>query len=354
MSQFRYSDKIILPIPPITTGYQVMVCTFTAEGVWAKLWVFNEPVYFVYVPGNMSRDDDYFLYTTAENMLAASRYEITGTQTKWTKYVITDVGDVPLKWIDSIYGENDIRDGHFWTNHDIYRANKSADETALEPTDEVVLPASLPRLVPEIKNPGGIRVVSREALGLLGCLTGRSIALRRNKPPAMYCIYGTPSDSGNIGVRVGDTVTYYEGAVLPNVHKFYTPEMQTEFPFAVLQEGARGPSAYFLRIYGAGAYCFERNDRVYFGSVPSYDSGMAPDDEISVPYREYWADESFEYKWRHSNSSTDGCTGLTNNKQIWSNFDVSYNGNLIHSKSDPIPVGEIVEYIDGIPIYSKE
>lgn len=32
----------------------------------------------------------------------------------------------------------------------------------------------------------------------------------------MY-LYGTPSESGNIGLRVGDSVTYYSGAVAPNI-----------------------------------------------------------------------------------------------------------------------------------------
>ena len=63
---------------------------------------------------------------------------------------------------------------------------------------------------------------------MVGLLVGR-IAGQRKKQPAppvepdapsvdsgMY-LYGTPSESGNIGLRVGDTVTYYDGVVAPEL-----------------------------------------------------------------------------------------------------------------------------------------
>ena len=49
-------------------------------------------------------------------------------------------------------------------------------------------------------------------------------------PTASMYLYGTPSDSGSIGLRSGESVTYYDGAVLPLL-----PEWdKTKYPYAVL------------------------------------------------------------------------------------------------------------------------
>lgn len=69
---------------------------------------------------------------------------------------------------------------------------------------------------------------------LMGYLNGRMIACQRAVQSAVETakqyLYGTPSESGNIGLRVGDTVTYYDGAVLPEL-----PEWdKTVYPFAYL------------------------------------------------------------------------------------------------------------------------
>lgn len=161
--------------------------------------------------------------------------------------------------------------------------------------------------------------------------------------PVAY-LYGTPSESGNIGLRVGDTVTYYAGAVLSKL-----PEMAYQYAAIV-------PNAYAP--YDGYAY------NLWNLSAPLYISNATDNGNASGRTRVY-TEKGASYKgWKGNpdgkawdftfeNSSSTG--SVTTEMPIWTNEDIyaeiDGNRSLYIAASDPIPVGEIVDYNGEIPIY---
>ena len=157
------------------------------------------------------------------------------------------------------------------------------------------------------------------------------VVYREDAPPvleSMY-LYGTPSESGNIAVRSGDSVTYYQGAVLPPL-----PEWdETAYPYAAIAQNN-----------AVGTYLFLANAEPFEGGVNHTLTVLFPD----VSYR------LEDGAWQTYSS------GSLNNNAVWSNYDVYYMendnlgelaGTLYHAKSDPIPVSGIVDYVGDIPVY---
>lgn len=139
-------------------------------------------------------------------------------------------------------------------------------------------------------------------------------------------LYGTPSESGNIGLRVGDSVTYYNGAVLQKL-----PE--SDMPYAHIYS-----TELDLIPYGA---IFSENPFVFNGNKSILLDGMVG-------------------KWHYSENSVwwnyaeyDATDTANSYPAIWTNHDIKdVNGNLHLAATNPIPVTKgIVDTINGIPIY---
>ena len=168
----------------------------------------------------------------------------------------------------------------------------------------------------------------------------------------MY-LYGTPSESGNIGLRVGDTVTYYSGVVLPAL-----PEWdKTVYPYAVIVEykatilNKENRAYLYLLKNQSDRYLQEGSidtEYIYYHAGDMYYKATSAEDE---PYTE-WTESGI--------LSEDKSFSLENikwtNEPIYYQYDNHYgaSGDLALAASDPIPVGEIVDYIDDIPIYEQK
>jgi len=162
------------------------------------------------------------------------------------------------------------------------------------------------------------------ALGLCG--KPLPIGGSRREPVASMYLYGTPSDSGNIGLRVGDTVTYYNGFVAPDINTVFTDEMKAEYPHARI-----------------GVY-----NSTYRLSLVQVESKV--NDSGAVGFLSGVVYEVVDGKWVARSKNYNSYT------VIWANYNVLYaeSNELYLAKSDPIPVGEIVEYINDIPIYEAK
>lgn len=145
-------------------------------------------------------------------------------------------------------------------------------------------------------------------------------------PEAFLYLYGTPSTSGNIGLRNGESVTYYEGVVAKPVYELY----DENYPIV----------------------CITMN--TYFsGTEVHMFSNVTPDGENRLHYDERI---DFEYDkttggWVEHDRLTDSY--MFTSGIVWTNTTLyDTNGNVTHSASDPIPVYTgIVDYIGDIPIY---
>lgn len=145
----------------------------------------------------------------------------------------------------------------------------------------------------------------------------------------MNYLYGTPSENGNIGLRVGDTVTYYSGAVTKNIDEIWT-DKDTQ-PYA------------FMR-------CTTNAAHLYISAAPFYATeGYINWVNPTTQYAFYYSQGIWEYmqKWTGDTTSY----SLNNTFAVWANHDVIKDGEVWLSATLPISVGEIVEYIDGIPVY---
>lgn len=149
----------------------------------------------------------------------------------------------------------------------------------------------------------------------------------------MY-LYGTPSESGNIGLRVGDAVIYYNGVVSPR-----------------LPEHEEGVFESAFIVFAGG---LAQRYQVFFTPEITYresESGM---------WHFCYADGTIYYslydgEWKYPQTISNGGAYGTIDSVLWSNTDLlNKDGTVGHAKSDPIPVGEIVDYINGIPIYEQK
>ena len=153
----------------------------------------------------------------------------------------------------------------------------------------------------------------------------------------MY-LYGTPSESGNIGLRVGDTVTYYDGAVLPSIESVWTPELQAEYPVVYIYTLLDWN---YLNIGKGYSYRYEDEKYKvyltgYYGSYTAHDEG-----------------------WGSFYDGEDGEKGIGEVQNFasmpWTNTPILHeDGTIAKAATTPIPVGDIVEYINNIPIYEQK
>lgn len=191
--------------------------------------------------------------------------------------------------------------------------------------------------------PAGV-LISSDGYILQDCNGLYLIAAVATEPEESMCLYGTPSESGNIGLRSGGTVQYYKGAVLPSLPNWD----KTVNPYAVVgQYYSTGNSTHWWFI----AYPVKPVTVTANISFLSYKA--IQNEEAAVCFRAGATEGDAEWVIEEDPISTTHTIPL--NKLAWTNFDV-YNtdNNLYMSATDPIPVGEIVDYVDDIPIYERK
>lgn len=169
-----------------------------------------------------------------------------------------------------------------------------------------------------------------------GLMMGQKIKkIKNGVAKATMYLYGTPSETGNIGLRSGGVVTYYDGVVAPEL-----PEWdKTAYPYVALNY-ARSMVMSLRRLYFSTEPCYRLESQgtdaphTWFIPVPCMVSSLISETE--------WGEPTL------STATEDMTIVLAR----WANHDV-YNadGSLCFQSSDPIPVGEIVDYEGDIPIY---
>ena len=241
-------------------------------------------------------------------------------------------------WVEDGTGSGYTGSGVKWTNYDIIDTSDNS----------VYLAASEPVLV-EDPVPDNVNFDLKSFL--IGFALGRAgkTLPPAQKEPVAY-LYGTPSESGNIGLRVGDTVTYYNGAVLPALPEWdktvYPYAVIVDYGYSILDKENRA-FLYLLKDQG-DRYLQESqidSEYIYYHAGDMYYKATSPKDE---PYTE-WTESDILTEAKMFN-----LVGIIWTKEpIYYQYDNHWgaSGELALAASDPIPVGEIVEYIDGIPIY---
>lgn len=146
-------------------------------------------------------------------------------------------------------------------------------------------------------------------------------------PTASLYLYGTPSESGNIGLRVGESVTYYEGAVATAY-----PEWDSVPYVAIAKVGSIAAAFYSntpcVSTTEGGATYLKLGANNYPYGASNY-----------VPFKDgAWSDSV-------PHSSPSG-TKLIHTGILWSNHDIAdENGAVQFAKSaDPVPVAGLVGY----------
>lgn len=152
------------------------------------------------------------------------------------------------------------------------------------------------------------------------------------------CIYGVPSDSGNVGLRSGDTVTHYNGIVAPNIDKVWTDKVTD--PFAVIANDRLVVFKSYEQRTGTGLFAGERYVRFS-------DAGYAENGYND----EFIAYDLTDGEWVVSTSSTIK-TDIYFQYITWASFDLhNADGTDYQVTMQPISVGEIIDTVDGVPIY---
>ena len=159
---------------------------------------------------------------------------------------------------------------------------------------------------------------------------------------AMY-LYGTPSESGNIGLRNGDSVSYYDGAVLPESPVWNT----TTHPYAVMLKRSKDINLYV----STSPLRFASGSMIY----------------TTTSAEVLWATYTFaSNEWGaltvKGSYSADSFVCVDARTPMWANYDFKQlnNGSTLVAKSEPVPVSGIVAYsyngeIAGkLPIYDTE
>lgn len=172
-------------------------------------------------------------------------------------------------------------------------------------------------------------------------------------PVSSLYLYGTPSTSGNIGLRVGESVTYYDGAVLPNVYGVYTPEQQDKYPHLVLRfakgytdswNNVTKPDRYEL----TAAVPLQMDDLKYAFAKKEYQVGLGFTPVIRWECNSPSYGEWVYYQEVNASSVADLEDIMWTNDDIYyidDHPDTSMAGMLAVAKSpDPIPVSGIVGY----------
>ncbi len=160
-----------------------------------------------------------------------------------------------------------------------------------------------------------------------GLMMGQRIKKIKNAvAKATQYLYGTPSESGNIGLRVGDSVTYYDGAVLPDINGLLTAEQKAKYPF--------------LWIYDSGGkyrmYALPYVEVRYIQRAHWFGVWSEEDSYITALYK--------NGQWGEVEERTGG-TNTFVKADMWKNFDLYYEDELLSSASpDSVSVSGLVGY----------
>lgn len=188
--------------------------------------------------------------------------------------------------------------------------------------------------VPEAPKASKCKHIIGYVLRLCGVPMAEMIAemlCKDKKVVSSHYLYGVPSESGNIGLRSGGTVTYYDGAVLPKI-------LEVEgCSCAFIEKPFMMRTWYTLFLTPAIAYGKTAEGEWCFG----------------------WAAGSVNYalldnEWKSRTELTNGAlhTSPDSSTILWTNTDLlNEDGTVGRKGTDPIPVGEIVDTINNIPIY---
>lgn len=265
-----------------------------------------------------------------------------------------------------------------WSNHDIYYAENYVDTDTVflrgsgypggDNTDgisniDLLLGCRLGFIVRQqlggISLPDGV-LISSDGYILTDCNGLYLIAAVAAEPDvpdepgevATMYLYGTPSESGNIGLRYGDTVTYYNGAVLPDIVTVYPDELQATHPYVFIADSS--DKSGFLRYT---AY------RLFISPVPfvqddNFDTSVTTSVVDVIGYDSYcYTMHKSETQELNVWSEPKELTFASAFEQpcLWANHKVlDANGGVFHPEVKPIQVGNIVEYINDIPIYEQK
>lgn len=159
-------------------------------------------------------------------------------------------------------------------------------------------------------------------------------------PTATQYLYGRPSETGNIGLRSGDTVTLYNGTVLPDINTVYTDELKQTHPNAVVSQFL---DLYRLTFYSAPVYLeYNAFANIYYS------------EEVCscIAYTFCELDGDTAWNTNEDGNATDVAVGEQvgrASKPIWSNFELrktvmGTDETTYLSATDPIPVTGIVGY----------
>lgn len=172
----------------------------------------------------------------------------------------------------------------------------------------------------------------------------------------VYLAASEPVHSGNIGLRVGGSVTMYDGAVLPDINTVYTDELKAKCPNAVIR-GYTDKQAVVSPFYGRRYLHISSEPFWVHASNSSTDNGLYLAN-LKTQYWvcEYGVDNEWKYKgeFNHDNQSVfNPDYSWDEYSFVWANHDVenTSNNTVYQIASDPIPVSGIVDTINGIPIY---
>lgn len=151
-------------------------------------------------------------------------------------------------------------------------------------------------------------------------------------PTASMYLYGTPSTSGNIGLRSGNSVTYYKGVVAPDINTVYTDEVEAKYPCAAITLGYPKPDFIELRVASAPAILSSTGNLIH---------------TVYSDYKVHdWANWHETWGEGVEKTALSGTLWAGSEDLIWTNHDIKdKNGALQITKSaDPIPVTGVVGY----------
>lgn len=166
---------------------------------------------------------------------------------------------------------------------------------------------------------------------------------------ASLYIYGTPSTSGNIGLRNGESVTYYDGAVLPKL-----PDEITQCKHIFVYEMIEGTQYIAYGFDTEPSFVLSTN---FLGSTEQVRI-------VSGQYNSaclYGANTDTCEGWigietnQNVSDAALGYVAVKNTAVLWANFDVyTSDGTLYRAKNDPTPVSGLVGYKCGdweVPVF---
>ena len=165
-------------------------------------------------------------------------------------------------------------------------------------------------------------------------LIAEMIAGIKKKTAALY-LYGTPVEDGvelseyrHVGLRVGDTVTYYRALIAPPL-----PKETAIYSACVMAE-------------------FTRTPWLFAGKSVTYETYNGKYHFALAELQPYWLGHADGWQQSTYIPTHNRIGEVGSDFAIWSSVDILYeDGTVAHAATDPIPVGEIVDYINDIPIY---